>query len=485
MANEHGTDGSATDGGRPNIVLILQDQLRYDVVHDAGLCATAVFDELRRRGVDFTSAYTPTALCSPARASLFTGLYPHNHGLVNNTHTPDAIRRNLPRDHPTVAELLTKSGYRTGYVGKWHVGMEDGPLDRGFDVVRVADDDPVAGHGNWMGTVEREPTTVFSRFPETARPEDQWPRRRRALYTAGAVEAESIPAEAVSRHAVEVLHELSASGEPFFLVVSFLEPHWPHVVPEEYAALYDPADVRPWLNSFDTFDGKPGANQANVDHFGVGDFEWEDWAPLIAHYFAATSYVDHEVGVVLEHLDRVETREETVVIATTDHGDLSGSHRQFNKGPVMYEEVYHVPLVISGPGFRAGTEVDSFVTLIDLAPTILEVGGVAGNGLDGVDLAPLLRGEDIPWRDAVLCEFHGDEFGLYSQRMLRYGRYKLVYNPHDVRELYDLDADPGELVNLASDPAHRPLRQELENQLLAAMHDSGDPLAEWAANVLG
>ena len=85
----------------------------------------------------------------------------------------------------------------------------------------------------------------------------------------------------------------------------------------------------------------------------------------------------------------------------------------------------------------------------------------------------------------MLCEFHGDEFGLYSQRMLRHGKYKLVYNPHDVRELYDLEADPGELLNLASDSSHRALRQNLENRLLAAMHESNDPLAEWAANTLG
>lgn len=471
-----------------NILLILQDQLRYDVVHDASLCRTPVFDELRRTGVDFTSAYTPTALCSPARASLFTGLYPHNHGLVNNTHTPDAILRNLPRDHATIAELLGKNGYRTGYVGKWHVGMDDGPLDRGFDVVRVADDDLETGHGNWMGAVERERSTVFSRYPSAARREDQWPRRPRALYTAEPPEADRFPARNVALHAQELLDDFASAEEPFFLVVSFLEPHWPHVVPEPFASMYDAGDVRPWVNSFDTFTGKPGANQANVEHFGVADFEWDDWAPLIAHYFAATTFVDHEVGVVLEHLDGLGAHDETLVIATTDHGDLSGSHRQFNKGPVMYEEVYHIPLVVRGPGVVGGRSVDSFVSLVDLAPTILGAGGLeAGDldGLDGLDLSPLLAEDDGPRRDDMFCEFHGDEYGLYSQRMIRHGDHKLVYNAHDVRELYDLAADPGELRNLAYEPDSQPLRQALENRLLDAMHASGDPLAEWAANTLG
>lgn len=472
-------------GARHNILLILQDQLRYDVVHDTGLCDTPVFDELRRTGMDFTSAYTPTALCSPARASVFTGLYPHKHGLVNNTHTPDAILRNLPRDHATVAELLAKNGYRTGYVGKWHVGMEDGPLDRGFDVVRVTDDDPDTGHGNWMGTVERDPSTVFSRFPDAARTEGQWPRRPRALYTAEASQVEAIPAQTVAEHAKQLLDELSRSQQPFFLVVSFLEPHWPHVVPEPYASMYDPAQVQPWVNSFDTLAGKPGANRANMEHFGVAQFTWQDWAPVISHYFAATTYVDHEVGVVLDHLEAVGADDKTLVIATTDHGDLSGSHGQFNKGPVMYEEVYHVPLVVRGPGVAPGMASEAFVNLVDLAPTMLAAGGVEVAGLDGSDIAPLLSGRDVEWRDAVLCEFHGDEFGLYSQRMLRFGNHKLVYNPHDVREIYDLDADPGELHNLAYEPEHQTVRQRLENRLLALMHETGDPLAEWAVNTLG
>lgn len=470
---------------KPNILLVLQDQLRYDVVHDVQLCRTPVFDELRRSGVDFTRAYTPTALCSPARGSVFTGLYPHNHGLLNNTHTPDAIRRNLRRSDATVAELLAKNGYRTGYVGKWHVGMDDGPLDRGFDTVRVADDDPQVGHSAWMGTVERGSSTVFSRFPEPARPSDKWPRRPRALYTDGALPGNAIPAQTVTQNAQELIDELAQSDQPFFLVVSFLEPHWPHVVPEPFASMYEAADVRPWLNSFDTFEGKPHTNQANVEHFGVGDFVWDDWAPVIAHYFSATTYVDHQMGVVLDHLDAAGVRDDTLVLATTDHGDLNGSHRQFNKGPVMYEEVYHVPLVVTGPGVEAGATADSFVTLIDLAPTILAAGGVEPGELDGANLAPLLRGDVVEWRDAVLCEFHGDEFGLYSQRMIRHGDHKLVYSPHDVRELYDLAADPGELRNLAYEPKFQELRRQLENRLLVAMHDSGDPLAEWSAQTLG
>src|SRR3954469_15184409 len=131
---------------RPNVLLILQDQLRYDVARDPALAATPSLDRLRAEGTWLSRYYTPLGICSPARASLFTGLYPHAVGVLNNFNGTDALTRNLSRDRPTVAEMLRDTGYRTGYVGKWHLGVDDSAKTRGFD------DDPAPD--KWLGNPE-------------------------------------------------------------------------------------------------------------------------------------------------------------------------------------------------------------------------------------------------------------------------------------------------------------------------------------------
>ena len=468
-----------------NILLILQDQLRFDVV-DEEWCRTSTFDGLRREGMFFEQAHTPIGICSPARASLFTGLYPHSHGLLNNTHGADAVLRNLPRRIPTVAERLQNAGYYTGYVGKWHVGMDDGPLERGFTDVRLTDSDPEFSHDVWVAEMERNPAAVLSRYraPAPARAE-RYPRRPRPLYLAEAVPAETTPAVKVRERAQELLRAVERN-QPFFLVVSFVEPHWPHVMPEPYRSMYDPQDLRPWANFADDFTGKPSAHSAAMQRWGVADFSWEDWAPVVASYLGATTFVDAQMGELLATLEETGLASSTTVIATADHGDMNGSHGHFNKGPLMYDEVYRIPLAVRGPAATAGTRNSSLVSLVDLGPTILELTGTdPGELVHGRSLAGILRGDVAEVRDALLCEYHGDEFGLYSQRMLRHGRYKLVYNPNDLRELYDLTADPAELHNLAYEPHLSDVRIELEGMLLDLLHETDDPLAPWAVNTLG
>jgi arylsulfatase A-like enzyme len=152
----------------------------------------------------------------------------------------------------------------------------------------------------------------------------------------------------------------------------------------------------------------------------------------------------------------------------------------------MYEEVYRLPFIWRGPGVQAGVSTDALASHVDVLPTVLEASdGPWPEQLHGCSLMPVLAGDTDGWRESLMSEFHGDEFGLCSQRMLRWGRYKLVYNPNDVRELYDLDADPWELANLALDPSHDALRRDLEARLLELMQETDDSLRYWAVNTLG
>lgn len=476
---------------RPNIVLLLQDQLRWDVAADRGV-ATPALDRLRAEGLTFEQSYTPTSICSAARASLFTGVYAHRHGVLNNVTGPESVARNPPRDLPTTAELLKAAGYRTGHVGKWHVGLTDGPAARGFDV-ELAGDGLVGAEDRfedyrrrWSGAAD---ATVYTRYPPKGERAARFRPFSFPMYATDSVPEDVTLAAAVADAGVELLESLATSPEdsPFFLVVSFIDPHWPNILPEPWASMYDPAAIKPWASFDDDFEGKPRANQAGLEHFGVADLAWDDWAPVVAHYFGAVTYTDHHMGRVIDALDATGAAADTLVVASADHGDMCGGHRQFNKGPLMYEDTYRIPLVARWPGtVERGRSTAGLASLVDLTPTLVEAGGGSLPAeVHGRSLVPVLKGEADSVRDALLCEFHGDEFGLYSQRMIRRGPHKLVFNPNDVRELYDLSSDPAELHNLAYDPAFAELRQDLEGNLLELMEESGDPLLRMSVNSLG
>lgn len=476
---------------RPSILLILQDQLRYDVVHDPSLCSTPVQDELRRQGTSFLNHYAPLGICSPSRASMLTGLYPHGHGVLNNLNGSDAFVHNLPTDNLIVSQLLQKQGYRTGYVGKWHLGREDGPDTRGFDDVRAMDHE-LAGErfrDYWGRFFGQTPDVVMTRYPPAISPRyaESFERRPFPIYSTETLPEDTIPARTVLDGATELLREFAAGDTPFFLVASFIEPHWPNILPEPYASMYDPADMKPWPNLADSFEGKPRTLQAGLEHFGVADFTWDDWAPIIAKYFGAVSFIDDLVGRLIGSLDELGLGDDTMLVSSCDHGDMIGAHGQFNKGPLMYEEVYHIPFTVRWPGVAAaGATVDGLTSHIDLMPSVLEAATApVPDGLHGQSFLPLLRGDSSGWRESLVSEFHGDEFGLYTQRMLRHGRFKLIYNANDIRELYDLEADPYELNNLAFDPGYAELRSELEVRLLELMHEFDDPHRLWAVNTLG
>jgi arylsulfatase A-like enzyme len=477
-------------GRRPNILLLLQDQLRWDLAADGGV-ATPGLDRLRAEGLTFEQAYTPTSICSPARASLFTGVYAHAHGVLNNITGPESISRDLPPDLPTTAELLRDAGYRTGHAGKWHVAV-GGPSARGFE-------DDVAGDG-MIGTEARfadyrerwgnpSATTLTTRYAEKSERAERFRPFRFPIYSTDPVDEHVTIAAAIAEAGEGLLRSYAADGrdDPFFLVISFVDPHWPMILPEPWGSMYDPASIKPWANFEDDFVGKPGTNRAALEHYGVADFTWDDWAPYVARYMGSITYTDMYVDRILGLVDELGLADDTLVLASADHGDMAGSHRQFNKGPLMYEETYRIPMVARWPGHVApGSSTDGLVSLVDLTPTFVDVAsGTVPDTFHGKSLVPVLEGETSAVRDALLCEFHADEFSLCSQRMIRRGSYKLVFNPNDVRELYDLSTDPAELHNLADDPAFEDLRHDLEAHLLELMEATQDPLLRMSINSLG
>jgi arylsulfatase A-like enzyme len=251
--------------------------------------------------------------------------------------------------------------------------------------------------------------------------------------------------------------------------------------------MYDPDDLERWDSFDETFADKPAVHEQYLEYRGVADLDWEHWARAAAKYFGFVSFIDDQIGRIVAAIDEHLDAENTLVVHTSDHGDFTGSHRQFNKGPLMYEGTYHIPLVARWPAVvEPGVTCDAFVRLLDLMATFLDAGGVEPpQDVEARSLVPLLEGR-VPegWPETVFAEFHGDEFGLYSQRMVRSDRYKLVYNVPDTNELYDLRKDPAELHNLIDHPEYQETRREHERRLGEWMRETGDPLWPWTRKLL-
>jgi arylsulfatase A-like enzyme len=480
--------GHDADETRDDVLLLLTDQERYDLTAPGGLpVETAALDSLAADGVRFTRAYTPISICSSARASLLTGQYPHEHGVINNVHEADAVRTDLSPERRTFGPLLREVGYENSYIGKWHVGREVAPEDFGFDFFGTErgeyDDRLEAGLRAYREGMGIDPDGIELEDPiYSYSGEDRYLIGGRT----------PVPPEAtrpyyIAERTIERLEDAAGSEGRFFHRSDFRGPHHPYVVPEPYASMYDPAGLDPWPTDLETFDGKPRVQERYVEYRGVEGLDREDWAELRALYMGIMHLIDDQIGRILDAVAELGLYEDTLVVHSTDHGDFTGGHRQFNKGPLMYEDTYHIPLVVGGPSVAgSGRECHELVSLIDLMPTFLDVAGVSvPEDVAGRSLCPLLEGREWDPREAVFAEYHGDEMGFYSQRMVRTDRYKYVFNAPDVDELYDLEADPHELQNLVDHPDYRAVRDRLRRLLTEWMAERSDPIHRWSRKHLG
>lgn len=475
-----------TSDTRPNILLLLTDQERHDLVGEEGLpVETPNLDRVHKSGMNFTRAYTPISICSSARASLLTGLYPHSHGVLNNVHGTDALQENLSTDLPTFSENLKDAGYTNTYLGKWHVGRNQAPADFGFEFLGGSD-----RHHDWalesdfrdyQRELDVDPDDITVKDPVYA----DFPDEQFLIAGRSTLPTEATRPYYLAERTIERL-EAAVDDRPFFHRTDFLGPHHPYVVPEPYASMYDPTDIDPWPSYTETFANKPQVQENYLSYRGVDSFNWEVWAELVAKYMGFMTLIDEQIGRILEKLKEFGLTEDTTVIHASDHGDFVGGHRQFNKGPLMYEDTYRIPLAFTGSEVNdAGSTCEELVSLVDIMPTLLQIAEEPiPAGTQGRSLRPLLKGGSSDWRDTVFAEYHGDEFGLYSQRMVCTDRYKLVYNVPDANELYDLQADPAELQNLINHPDYRTVTRRMEDSLLEWMDRTDDPLHRWTARHL-
>ena len=449
---------------RPNIVLFMTDQLRRDALGGYGntICRTPNLDRMAARGVRFDNAFTVSPVCSPARASIMTGLYPHNHGVMMNTHIAPAWSPGLAPDTPTFSGLLAQAGYALDYVGKWHVHAELTPCDFGFERHETAPRRYRPVPGSEVEVEFRNGERQLVAGIDGTDPRDTAP-------------------SVLTRTGIRMLRERAAQRRPFFLRIDLLEPHFPCLPPQPYGSMYAPQEIPPWANFRDDFAGKPPGHLRKLREWNLEGREWDWWSRVVAAYYGVVSHVDDCVGEILAAIEDLGIAERTVFVFCTDHGDALGSHGHFEKAGTMYDEIFRIPLLMAGPeALMAGGDVGDFARSLDLMPTFVEwADGDLPAGLDGRSLAPLLRGESVErWPDSVYCEHHGEVWGYQSQRMVRTKRWKYIYDPHSVDELYDLEGDPGELVNRAEEPGCREVLREMQARLLGWNDATGD-MFQW------
>lgn len=475
---------------RPNILLIMTDQQRWDTLgcYGAPQCRTPNLDRLASRGVRFSTAYTPTSPCSPARAALFTGLYPHkNHVLVNG-----GI---LNAEVPNLGGELEKVGYNLGYAGKWHVDQAKVPSEYGF----VGKDFPGYGYPPTHGFIEglrymqRIPMPPhYNKYIEDKGLEppkvleamygDNPGKQNQEMYALQSGDIESSFETMVSDFTLDLLRQFAAAKEeddkPFFIWTNFWGPHTPCLVPEPYYSMYDPTDIPEEPNFAETWDRKPDVHQLYARMWGLDKKGWDEWREIVARYWGYVTMIDDLVGRILDELEVLGLRQSTLVVFTTDHGDQMGSHKMIEKGCFAYEESWKLPMIAAHPQCATpGSTCDEFVYLHDLFPTFLELAGAPLPEVpDSQSILPNMLGEAAATgRDSV--------YGIFTRhlfpapfRFVRTRTHKFVYNQVGIGELYDLVNDPGELNNLIDRPDTADIQADLITSMREHMVRLEDPL---------
>ena len=459
---------------RPNILFLHSDQHRTDClgVHGHPQLQTPHLDALAAQGVDYSHAFCPIAICTPARASLMTGMWPHAHGALSIWNLCEDRRQLVQTDLPTWSQSLKASGYNLGYVGKWHVHPTWMPTDCGWDEYV-----PENAYGAWrekQGLAPLAPLDFFGAWDGD---------------TDAAIEPHQSRLAWGADHAIRLLGEYAGRDEPWVVRWDPSEPHLPNRVPPPFASLYNPDELAPWPSFFDALKDKPYIQAQMRRTWGVEGWSWEQWAPIVARYLGEISLLDAQIGRVLRALDESGERDNTLVIYSTDHGDFCGGHGMVDKHCAMYDDILRVPLIMRWPNVLPAGEVCEHFVLgaLDLATTVCRAAGVqTPPTFVGRDLIDMATGADAEPRADVYGAYYGCQFGGYSSRMVRDARFKYVWNATAQDELYDLQNDAGELTNLAANPSYAAELTRLRERLLEWMRASEDTLLNgWTERQIG
>ncbi|WP_260188926.1 sulfatase-like hydrolase/transferase [Actinophytocola gossypii] len=466
-----------------NLLFLMTDQHRVDTLGCYGNphVATPNLDRLAATGTRFDRFYTPTAICTPARASLLTGQAPFRHRLLANYERNVGYLEDLRDDAFTFSAALAERDYRLGLIGKWHGGVARNAASYGFEGPDLPGWHNPVDHPDYLAYLDERglpPYRISEPIRGTTPNGNPGNLLAARLHQPVAATFEHYLATRAIEHLDRYADRYRTEGKPFFLATHFFGPHLPYLLPDAYFDRYDPDLVELPPSVAETFEGKPPVQRNYSDHWTFDTIPIEVTRKLIAVYWGYVTLVDEQIGRILDRLDELGLTDETSVLFTADHGEFTGAHRLHDKGPAMYEDIYRIPGIVRVPGEAPGVRHE-FATLTDCTATILELAGCDPTpAVDSASLLPLVRGEHPEWRAELVAEFHGHHFP-YPQRMIRDERYKLVVNPESVNELYDLFDDPHELHNRYPHPELAPVRRRLMRRLYDLLRERGDNFYHW------
>ncbi|HPC60853.1 MAG TPA: sulfatase [Verrucomicrobiota bacterium] len=440
-AGARNRDAAGAGSSRPNVVVIITDDQRWDALGCAGhpLLKTPNLDRLAAEGARFANAFVTTSLCSPSRASMVSGLYAHRHGVQNNfTEYPD--------DLPGYPKRLREAGYETAYFGKWHMGETNDAPRSGFDY--------------WMS--HRGQGRYF---------DNEWNINGRREFIKGyytTVLTEHVVAWLKGRH-----------SKPFLLVVGQKAPHGGPIEPEpRFEHAFDGVSV-PKPGNYDAWvKGKPAwLAESHPTWHGAGGplYNYHDYDRFVRAYLGTLLSVDESVGRIYEALRETGRLDRTLILFTSDNGFALGEHGRVDKR-TMYEESIRVPLLVRYPPLiPKPVVIESLVLNLDLAPSILDICGARQlKGIDGRSWKPLLQGKTRGWRKSFLYFYDYEREFPYTPnvRGVRTADWKYIRYPHGdgspdryTAELYHLATDPLEMRNLVDEPAAQAKLAELRKEL--------------------
>ena len=456
------------EGSKPrNVVFILSDDHRYDAMSFMGhqFAETPNMDAMARNGVHMKNAFVTTSLCSPSRASILTGLYTFRHRVIDN-------QRLVPEGTQFFPQYLQKSGYKTGFIGKWHMGGHN--------------DDPRPGFDYWVS---------FKGQGHYLPPRPEYTINENGKR----VKQDGYITTLLTEYAIDFLDQQKDSEKPFFLYLSHKAVHANFTPEEKYDGKFESKPFSRPASEKEVTGNKLQRprwllDQRNSWH-GV-DFPYHSDLNIEKYYkryCESLCSVDDSVGAVMDQLKKMGIHDETLVIYMGDNGFMFGEHGLIDKR-VAYETSIRVPMLVQCPElFKGGSAVDKMVANIDIAPTIMEAMGLEKPPhMDGDSFIALTKGEDVPWREYFLYAYYWEKnfpqsptvFSLRSQKY----KYTTYYGLWDTDEFFEIESDPMEQNNLIRSPEHEAKRIEMEKQLYTMMGELGGmeiPLnapASWSLN---
>lgn len=454
---------------KPNILIIVADQQRYDCIGYAKQypVKTPNIDKLAEEGVWFTNAYTPIPICAPARQAFLNGRRPETFGALWNYGISLDVPALSPDEYTWVKDI-DKLGYHSSFIGKWAGHPQNGPREYGFH-------QDVSIKDYWNFRSEKYPDLKYK---------NGW------MGEVDPVPHEDNVSHWLAAQAVTHIEQFSQEGTPWHIRLDFPGPHLPCRPSKEFADLYNGDEIPPWPSFKEDFTNKPYIQKQQLYSWDIEDYTWEDWRETVSLYYATITEIDHAIGNVFKSLEDTGQADNTIVIYTADHGDMCGSHRMIDKHYILYDDVVRVPLVIRWPGVVSpGMVRDEFIChFLDMPPTLLDIlDKDIPSFFPGRSLVPLLQGEQADdWRTEAVSTYNGQQFGLYTQRMIRNNDWKYIWNTTDIDELYNLKNDPHELYNVIDQEQNQPLIRELRRKLYEILLREGDGLVKspWMKNQL-